>query len=88
MHSIDRPAFRNLLHSNRPSLTEQDIPHRPKLRKEIIERAKCVETRESGQKLKKDNFKGIPDLSQSRDVNVMERDVLSLLTGICSGVLV
>ena len=43
MRIIDQPAFRNLIYFCRPTLTEKDIPHRTKLRKEIIEQAKVVE---------------------------------------------
>ena len=42
---IDKPAFRNLLLYARPSLQNSDIPHRTKLRKEILARAKAVEER-------------------------------------------
>ena len=42
---IDKPAFRNLLLYACPSLQDSDIPHRTKLRKEILARAKAVEAR-------------------------------------------
>ena len=44
MHIIDQPAFHNLIQFCRPNLTEKDIPHQTKLRKEIIECTKVVET--------------------------------------------
>ncbi|KAF5370479.1 hypothetical protein D9615_009743 [Tricholomella constricta] len=42
---IDRGSFRRLLKFMRPSLQEKDIPHRTKLRQEIIRRAHDVEQR-------------------------------------------
>lgn len=44
---VDRGPFCRLLTYCRPSLqvTETDIPHRTKLRTEILERAKIVEAR-------------------------------------------
>lgn len=41
----DKGAFRRLLTYTRPGLSEKDIPHRHKVREEIIRRAKIVESR-------------------------------------------
>jgi hypothetical protein len=40
---VDRGSFRRLLKFCRPSLSERDIPHRQKLRAEIVRRAAIVE---------------------------------------------
>jgi hypothetical protein len=42
---IDKGPFRRLLAYARPSLAEKDIPHRTKLRKEILDRADAVQDR-------------------------------------------
>jgi hypothetical protein len=42
---IDKVPFRRLLAYLRPSLLDKDIPHRTKLRKEILDRAKVVAER-------------------------------------------
>jgi predicted aconitase len=42
---VDKGIFRRLLTYLRPSLMDKDIPHRTKIRTEIIERAKAVEER-------------------------------------------
>jgi hypothetical protein len=42
-HLLDKPAFRQLLHYLRPTLLSKDIPHRTKIRAEILERAKQAE---------------------------------------------
>jgi hypothetical protein len=42
---IDNVSFRRLVFYIRPTLQESDIPHRTKLRKEILDRAKVVEER-------------------------------------------
>lgn len=42
---VDKGPFRRLLTYIRPSLADKDIPHRTKLQKVIIERAKAVEER-------------------------------------------
>ena len=42
---IDKDVFRRLVFYIRPSLQEGDIPHRTKLRKEILDRAKIVQER-------------------------------------------
>jgi hypothetical protein len=42
---VDKASFRRLLTYCRPSLNEKDIPHRTKVRKEILDRAKMVEAR-------------------------------------------
>jgi hypothetical protein len=40
---VDRVAFRRLLVYLRPSLTDKDIPHRTRLRTEIVNRAKAAQ---------------------------------------------
>ena len=40
---IDKAPFHRLLRYLRPSLSEQDIPHRMKLRKEVLARAQQAE---------------------------------------------
>lgn len=40
---VDRPIFRQLLQYLRPVLLNRDIPHRTKIREEILERAKQAE---------------------------------------------
>jgi hypothetical protein len=40
---VEKAPFRQLLTYLRPSLTDKDIPHRTKLREEILEQAKAVE---------------------------------------------
>lgn len=42
---VDKGTFRRLLTYLRPSLMDKDIPHRTKIRTEIIECAKAVEER-------------------------------------------
>jgi len=36
---LDKPAFHQLIHYLRPSLTIKDIPHRTKIREEVLARA-------------------------------------------------
>lgn len=42
---VDKGPFRRLLTYLRPSLADKDIPHRTKIKLEILERAELVETR-------------------------------------------
>jgi hypothetical protein len=42
---IDKEPFRRLLTYLRPTLSSRDIPHRTKLRQEILERAELVQAR-------------------------------------------
>jgi hypothetical protein len=42
---VDKGAFRRLLTYTRPGLSDKDIPHRDKVREEILRRAKMVESR-------------------------------------------
>jgi hypothetical protein len=42
---VDKKPFRDLLRYLRPSLTEKDIPHRTKIRKEVLKRAATAEDR-------------------------------------------
>jgi len=36
---LDKPAFRRLIHYLRPTLTIKDIPHRTRIREEVLARA-------------------------------------------------
>ena len=38
-HLLDKPAFRQLIHYLRPTLPDKEIPHRTKIRKEVLTRA-------------------------------------------------
>ena len=42
---LDKGAFRRLLIYTRPGLSDKDIPHRNKVREEILQRSKVVESR-------------------------------------------
>jgi hypothetical protein len=41
---VEKPAFRQLLHYLRPGLASSDIPHRTKLREEVLQRAVQAES--------------------------------------------
>ena len=42
---VERGPFRRILQFQRPTMKDSDIPHRTKIREEILEKAKVVEAR-------------------------------------------
>jgi len=44
-HLLDKPAFRQLIHYLRPTLPDKEIPHRTKIREEVLARAVEAESK-------------------------------------------